>query len=116
MARRNRGWHGEPGRHSLAAQGIKSPCKSAKKKWSKSIDVNEGALQGWQKAEPQKKRLRILRRVVREDGYATTIRRLNFLRNISNDPGTDRAAKSDMLALQKEYGIPIKSVCNDWKD
>jgi len=116
MARKNKGWHGEPGRHSLAGQGIKSPCKSVKKKWSKGIDVEEGALQGWQKTQPQKKRLRILRGVVREDGYATTIRRLNYLRNISDDPGTDRAAKADMVALQSEYRIPIKSVCKDWKD
>jgi hypothetical protein len=116
MTRRKRGWFGEPGRHSLAAQGIKSPCKSAKKKWSKGIDVKEGALQGWQKTQPQKKRLQILHRVIRDDGYATTIRRLNYLRNISNDPGTDRAAKADMVALQSEFGIPIKSVCKDWKD
>lgn len=117
MARKKRGWFGEPGRHSLAAQGIKSPYKSARKrKWSKGIDIKEGALQGWQKTLPQKRRLQILRRVIRDDGYATTIRRLNFLRNISRDPGTDRAAKADMLALQREFGIPIKSICKDWKD
>jgi hypothetical protein len=46
----------------------------------------------------------ILRRLVRKDGYATVIRRLNFLINIGKDPETDKAAKADMAALQEEFG------------
>ncbi len=97
-----RGWHGQPARHSLAARGLRT--RTRPQKWGKKIDVKEGALGGWRKDMPQKQRLDILKRVVRKDGYSTVIRRLNFLINIGSDPETDRAAKSDMKALQELLG------------
>jgi hypothetical protein len=110
MARRKRGgWFGEPRRHSLASRGFKTAEKRAQrrlprpKRWSRSIDVHEGALQGWSKDLPQEKRIEILKRVIRKDGYATVIRRLNFLINVGKDRETDRKAKADMEVLQKLY-------------
>lgn len=100
-----RGWHGQPARHALAAKGMKTTAKPQRAvRWSQKIDVKEGALAGWSKDLPQTERLQILHRLVKKDGYATVIRRLNFLINIGQDPETDKAAKSDMAALQEEYG------------
>lgn len=100
-----RGWHGQPARHALAAKGMKTVAKPLRAvRWSQKIDVKEGGLAGWTKDMSQKERLTILHRLVRKDGYATVIRRLNFLINIGQDPETDKAAKSDMAALQEYYG------------
>lgn len=102
---RGRGWHGQPARHALSAKGVKTAAQARRPvRWSQKIDVKEGGLAGWTKDMPQKDRLTILHRLVRKDGYATVIRRLNFLINIGQDPATDRAAKSDMDALQEYYG------------
>ena len=101
---RTGGWHGEPARHALAAKGVHTAKGQTPVRWSQRIDVKEGGLAGWTEDMPQKERLTILHRLVRKDGYATVIRRLNFLINIGQDPATDRAAKSDMAALQEYYG------------
>lgn len=101
---RTGGWHGDPARHSLAAKGIRTTRVHPPVRWSQKVDVHEGALEGWTKDLSHKDRMIILRRLVRKDGYATVIRRLNFLINIGKDPETDKAAKADMAALQEEFG------------
>lgn len=100
---RTGGWHGDPARHALAAKGIKTRSVRPPVRWSQKVDVKEGALAGWSKDMPQKERLEILHTLVRKDGYATVIQRLNFLINIGQDPETDRAAKADMKELQEYY-------------
>jgi hypothetical protein len=69
----------------------------------KLIPIKEGRLRGWSKDMPAGARRTILRRIVRREGYATAIRRLNALRNLSTDRETDAAAKADMLYLQRTY-------------
>jgi hypothetical protein len=69
----------------------------------KLIPTREGLLYGWTKKMPAGERRRILRRIVRREGYATAVRRLNALRNKSTDRETDAAAKADMLYLQRTY-------------
>lgn len=70
-----------------------------RKRWFKA----EGRLDGWGIDKSDTERHNILNRVVRKDGYATTIRRLNALRNVSTSRETDRKAKADMDYLRKEY-------------
>ena len=72
------------------------------KKWAPK-KIKEGGLGGWSKDLSAEKRHKILERVKSKSGYATVIRRLNFLNNISDDPATKRAAKSDMTFMQKKY-------------
>lgn len=63
----------------------------------------EGSLYGWHKGQGDTTRHRALEISVREDGYATTIRRLNALRNVSTDRETDQKTKKDMEWLRKKY-------------
>jgi hypothetical protein len=67
------------------------------------IKIQPGKLKGWKKSLPAGRRRSILNGLVRSDGYATVIRRLNALRNISKDPGTDRAVNADIKYLQKKH-------------
>jgi hypothetical protein len=53
-------------------------------KWSRHVHAKEGGLRGWCEKCPAARRRAALRTVVRRDGYATAIRRLNFLRNVAN--------------------------------
>jgi len=71
------------------------------KQWSPK--VKEGALMGWSKDKPANVRRSILKKVIKKSDYATVIRRLNWLRNISTDKATDAAAISDMKYLQKQH-------------
>jgi len=62
-----------------------------------------GKLGGWHKELPENERKEILERLVHRDGYATVIRRLNALRNVSTDRETDHAAKTDMEHLRSKF-------------
>ena len=68
--------------------------------WSK---FEEGALGGWKKSMPDKKRLELLKRLVKKESYATIVRRLNQLRNVTKDKETVKKAAKDMAALKKIY-------------
>jgi len=76
------------------------PGKYRGKKW---FHPEEGALGGWRKDLPEHKRKEILERLVNRDGYATVIRRLVALRNVSTDRETDYAAKIDMEHLKSKF-------------
>lgn len=102
MAHKPVGWRGQPARHSLAAKGISTSRKL--KNWSKAVDIKKGGLAGWSKDLPHAKRMTILHQLVRKNGYATIIRRLNFLINLGTDKETDKIAKADMTELQIYYG------------
>lgn len=69
------------------------------KRWFKPM----GKLYGWTKDGSVSARREALGKSVRHDGYATTVRRLNALRNVSTDRKTDRVAKEDMNWLKRRY-------------
>ena len=69
------------------------------KRWFKP----KGTLQGWGKDIPLKSRRRILTHMVRTQSYATVVRKLNALRNVSTDRETDKVAKADMKWLHSKY-------------
>ena len=71
--------------------------------WSKFTEGKEGYLGGWKKRMPQKERLKILNRMIKKISYATVIRKLNQLRNVTQDAETERKAEADMKALKKIY-------------
>jgi len=66
-------------------------------------NIKKGGLGGWSKDLSATKRHQILTRIKNQSSYKTVISRLNFLNNISDDPETDRVAKSDMKFMQKKY-------------
>ena len=68
--------------------------------WSK---FEEGALGSWTKSMSENKRLVILKKLVKRDSYATIIRRLNQLRNVTKDEPTKKKAAKDMANLKKIY-------------
>lgn len=70
------------------------------RKWAK---FEKGELGGWKKNLPAKKRHSILEKMVKKDSYATTIRRLLQLKNVTKDVGTIKSAKSDMVYLKKKF-------------
>ena len=65
--------------------------------------LRRGKLRGWRKDESPETRRRILERIVRNEGYATATRRLTALKNISDDPGTDRAVDADLNFLRERH-------------
>jgi hypothetical protein len=54
------------------------------RKWARHVHLKEGSLKGWCEKCPATKRHKALRAVVRKNGYAVAIRRLNFLRNVAS--------------------------------
>ena len=57
----------------------------AEEKWSKHVGhLEEAGLTVWCASCPPEGRHRAIERTVRADGYATAIRRLNFLANVAN--------------------------------
>lgn len=70
------------------------------RKWSKII---KGHLYGWKKSQKELIRHKILDRIVKKDSYATAVRRLNQLKNVTKDLKTKVIAKKDMLYLKKKY-------------
>ena len=82
-------WKNERLRHSDAAR--------------KGIIIKSGGLHGWKKTMPADDRRGILKGIVQKEGYATAVRRLNALRNISKDKRTDDIALKDMNYLRKEF-------------
>ena len=69
-------------------------------KWAKVVP---GGLYGWKKTQSNTTRHRILNQAVKKDSYATIIRRLNQLRNITKDRETKKAMEKDMEYLKKKY-------------
>jgi hypothetical protein len=79
----------------------------AKKKWARHVHMKAGALKGWCVHCPAALRRKALRSVVRKDGYATAVRRLNFLRNVANrqnNKSLHTVASRDILWLERTVG------------
>ncbi|MBI4141765.1 hypothetical protein HY484_02465 [Candidatus Woesearchaeota archaeon] len=70
------------------------------KKWA---HFKSGKLGGWSKILPQTKRRFVLEKLVRRDSYATVVRRLLQLRNVTKDKETITKATSDMRHLKKKF-------------
>jgi hypothetical protein len=68
--------------------------------WSKHVGhLEEGGLHGWCASCPPEERHRAIERTVRADGYATAVRRLNFLANVANRRDNEhlhRVAREDV--------------------
>lgn len=65
--------------------------------------LRPGFLHGWKKSQSSGTRHRILANLIRRDGYATISRRLTALKNVSPDPGTDRAVNADLNWMRQKY-------------
>ena len=70
------------------------------RKWAR---FGTGFLRGWTKKLPDKTRLDLLKKMVKKESYATIVRRLNQLRNVTKDQETKKKATKDMAALKKIY-------------
>ena len=70
------------------------------RKWAK---VEKGHLYGWKKTQADRTRHGILLKAVKKDSYATIIRRLNQLRNITKDRETAKLMEKDMTYLKKKF-------------
>ena len=70
------------------------------RKWAKVVP---GHLYGWKKTQSDSTRHSILNKAVKKDSYATIIRRLNQLRNLTKDRETKSVIKKDMEYLKKKY-------------
>lgn len=68
--------------------------------------LHHGGLHGWCEACGEESRRRALERTVREDGYATAVRRLNVLAVYSREdnPRLHRITREDMRWLEREHG------------
>ena len=69
----------------------------------------EGSLEGWKKDMPRKKRHALLKRLTKKENCRSVIGRLTLLRNISDDPATDRVAEADAKWLHKQPFCKLKS-------
>ncbi|MBW2982129.1 hypothetical protein KY343_04575 [Candidatus Woesearchaeota archaeon] len=70
------------------------------RKWAK---VMPGGLYGWKKTQSDSARHAILNKAVKKDSYATIIRRLNQLRNVTKDKETKKAMEKDMQYLKEKH-------------
>jgi len=70
------------------------------RKWARIVP---GHLYGWKKTQADTTRHRILNTAVKKDGYATIIRRLNQLKNVTKDRETKQIVAKDMEYLKKKY-------------
>ena len=78
----------------------------SERRWSKGIELHEGALAGygWKEHESAEERHRALERSVREDGYRTTVDRLVFMDNVANredNRGLRETAPADIDWLRR---------------
>lgn len=73
----------------------------ADKKWSKDVDLKEGALtkQGWPNIGAV-----IANVKAGTTPYATTIQRLSYLANITKDPATKTKARAAIVRMRREFG------------
>lgn len=70
------------------------------RKWAK---IEKGHLYGWKKTQSDRTRHGILNKAVKKDSYATIVRRLNQLRNVTKDRATAKLMEKDMAYLKKKY-------------
>jgi hypothetical protein len=87
----------------------KGKVRSRKGKCVKPLPTpKKGRLYGWKKTLPAARRRQILLKGVMKDGYATIVRRLNLLVNISSDQPTRMIARQDMVWMH-DHEAEIKA-------
>ena len=64
----------------------------AERKWSRKVHL-QGHLHGWHEDQSERERHEHILATVRADGYATTIRRLNFLHNVADRQNNRKLAR-----------------------
>ncbi len=71
-----------------------------------NLRLTPGGLHGWHAHETEAQRRSAIKKTVRRDGYATTVRRLNVLATLdkNRDPKDAEKAKADMHWLQQTFG------------
>lgn len=76
----------------------------AERKWSRGVRLR-GSLHGWHADLSERSRHEALERSVHADGYATTVRRLNFIRNVAgrDDERAKRVAGEDLRWLERRH-------------
>lgn len=78
----------------------------SERRFSRTVHARHGALHGWCEHCPEESRHEALRRSVKADGYATTVRRLNFLHNVANrqaNGGLRGRAREDERWLERMH-------------
>lgn len=86
--------------HTRKIKDRGAPGKTpAAKRWFKP----KSTMQGWNIKMSAASRRRILSHMVRTQGYATVVRKLNALKNVSTSRSVDRIATVDMKYLKRKY-------------
>lgn len=83
----------------------------AEKKWSRGVEIREGALGGWHEDQSAEVRHAKLRKAIRRDGAGEISRRLNFLSNVanrSNNPKLHRVARVDQGWVQRTFESNVR--------
>ena len=75
----------------------------ASKRWFHAKRKLKVGNREWKATHQAKSRRSVLSSLVKKRGYATVIRELNVLRNVTTDRKTKQAAESDMKWLKKKY-------------
>lgn len=74
-----------------------------KKKWYKPKSTTECDGKNWSKDKSDKYRHSVLSCIVNRDGYATAVRKMVSLSNVTKDSATERKARKDYKWLKKKY-------------
>ena len=74
-------------------------------KFTNHVHLKSGALHGWCYKCPVKVRHEVLRKVIKEDGPGTVVKRLNFLANVDENrlPELSEVAIEDMTWVRENF-------------
>ncbi|HEC82505.1 MAG TPA: hypothetical protein ENI53_01285 [Thermoplasmatales archaeon] len=101
--RRKDGTYVKPTTYKMRDRG--KPGKTPKsKRWYKPKRKLRYKGMEWHARNKASYRRRVLSGLVKRRGYATVVRELNALRNVTTSRQTKRAAESDMNWLRRKYG------------
>jgi len=93
----------KPTRYMMVDRGKPGKTPSSKRWFHPKRKLKTGKLE-WRASHKADYRHRVLSALVKKRGYATVIRELNALRNVTTDAKTRRAAEADIKWLKKKYG------------
>lgn len=84
-------------------------AKYGKSKSKVRIYVKKGGLKGYKVRDPLDKKRAALKRLVKQYGYSTIIKRLNVIGiyNKNRYPEITKKVRSDMAYLRKEFNRPM---------
>lgn len=101
-----RSFYWSSGRHVKAfTRVIDVPVHSiASPMFGNKIKIRPGYLRGWKASMLATQRQRIILGIATKEGYATAVKRLVALKNISPYSNVDKAVNEDLLFLKKTWG------------